>query len=218
MNKNIIYVLLGIILLLGGILFIFYDELVAFSVFSNEYINLLPGQNTITQDFELTIPLSTITKDSKLILPGYGNGLTFTWSMLIDNVGPNRMWSTSYTKNKPIIRIGNSPHIYYNPRDNILSVMVAYSETTFYSHYPIIELKDIIPINTWNKYAVVIENEKIKIYFNGKLVVNKRLTNVPIIDSTDIVLGEKTNNMVGTISDLKLYRRPYNNTEIKKIL
>ena len=209
--NNIVYLLAGI-LLIGGLIFVFYEYLYK----AASYDNYTLIENVY--EYESTIPLGKLAPNrSSLILPGYGHGLTFTWAMNLDQVGPERIWATSYSRDKPIIRIGNSPQIYYNPKYNILKVIVSYRETPFFAHYPIIELRDI-PLQSWNKYAVVIESNRVKIYFNGQLVVNKELSNIPIIDSTDIIVGEKNNNIIGKVQDLKVYFRPYDNRAIKKIL
>lgn len=210
------YYLLGGILLFGGLILIFYNNLYVPGK-KKSYV-LLPGTQSPSQDFETVIPYSLLAPDRKsIMLPDYGYGLTFTWSMYLDQVGPERIWSTSYAKDKPILRIGNSPHILYNPKYNILRVIVNYKETPFYVNYPVIELRDL-PLQKWNNYAVVIDGNSVKIYFNGNLVVNKLLANAPVIDSTDIIIGEKYNNFIGKIKDLTVYFRPYNNREIKSIL
>jgi hypothetical protein len=212
------YFLLGGILLLGGLIFIFYNDL--YVPGSKKSYTLLKGTQTISQDFESTVPYSLLAPNRASLMvddSGAGYGLSFTWSMYLEQVGPERIWSTSYAKDKPILRIGDSPHIVYNPKYNILKVIVNYKESPFYAHYPVIELRDL-PLQKWNQYSVVIDNNKVKIYFNGKLVVNKVLATVPVIDSTDIVIGEKFNNLVGKIKDLTVYFRPYDNRDIGKIL
>jgi hypothetical protein len=218
------YFLLGGLLLVGGLIFIFYNNL--YVPGSKKSYTLLSGTQTISQDFESTVPYSLLApnRDSLMVEDsnetsgtGSGYGLSFTWSMYLEQVGPERIWSTSYAKDKPILRIGDSPHIVYNPKYNILKVIVNYKESPFYAHYPVIELRDL-PLQTWNQYGVVIDNNKVKIYFNGKLVVNKVLATVPVIEATDITIGEKFNNLVGKIKDLTVYFRPYDNREISKIL
>lgn len=220
MAFNKFFFLLGGILLFGGLIFIFYDNLYVPS--NKKSYTLLSGTHSLTQDFESTIPYSLLApnRESLMFSDGAdvgGYGLSFTWSMYLVQVGPERIWSTSYAKDKPILRIGDSPHIVYNPKYNILKVIVNYKESPFYAHYPVIELRDL-PLQTWNRYGVVIDNNKVKIYFNGNLVVNKILASVPVIESTDITVGEKANNFVGRIKDLTVYFQPYDNREIKKLL
>ena len=213
--NTIVYLLAGI-LLLGGLIFVFYEYLYKPASFDN--YKLIDGVYEFDQQFESTVPLGKLAPNrSSLIMSGYGHGLTFTWAMNLDQVGPERIWATSYSRDKPIVRVGNSPQIYYNPKYNVLKVIVAYKETPFFSHYPVIELRDL-PLQAWNKYAVVIEANRVKIYFNGQLVVNKVLANIPVIESTDIIVGERNNNIIGKIQDLKVYYRPYDNRAIKNII
>jgi hypothetical protein len=216
MAVNKFYYLLGGMLLVGGLIFVFYNNL--FQPGTQKSYPLIKGSYELTQDFESTIPYSLLAPNrDSLMMPESGYGLTFTWSMYLESVGPERIWSSSYAKDKPILRIGDSPHIVYNPKYNILKVIVNYKETPFYAHYPVIELRDL-QLQTWNHYAVVIDNNKVKIYFNKKLVVNKQLATTPVIDATDIVLGQKFNNMIGKIKDLTVHFKPYDNREMKQII
>ena len=167
---------------------------------------------------ENTVFITNIVKNRKsLVAPGHGHGLSITWNMKIPNTAGEKLWHSIFSKDKPIIRIGDSPQIYYNPKYNVLRVIVKYKESPFYAHYPIIELKNI-PLQRWNNYAVVIHNNYVKIYLNKQLVINKKLPNIPEISNSDIIVGEQNNNIIGTISNLRLYFRPYDNNNIKKIL
>ena len=107
--------------------------------------------------------------------------------------------------------------LYYNPKYNVLRVIVKYKESPFYSHYPIIELKNI-PLQRWNNYIVVLHNNDVKIYLNKKLIVHKSLPNIPEVTSSNIIVGEQNNNIIGEISQLRVYFRPYNSKDIKKIM
>lgn len=213
--NNLVYLLSGV-LLIGLLIFVFYDSL--FKGGKTIKYDLITDSKTLTQDFEKRYVISEMIKDrDTLILPGYGQGLTFTWKMFIPNTMGERGWLSNFGKDKPLIRIGDSPHIYYNPKHNILKVVLKYKETPFYSHYPVIELKDI-PLQSWNHYSVVINGNIVIIYFNGKQVKNQKLNNLPIISNNDIILGEMDNNIIGNIKDLTIHFRPYNTYEIRKII
>ena len=213
--NNLVYLLAGI-LLIALLIFIFYDDL--FKGGKTIKYDLITDGKTIDQDFEKRFILSEIIPDREnMIIPGYGEGLTFTWKMFIPNTMGERGWLTNFGKDKPIIRIGDSPHIYYNPKNNVLKVVLKYKETPFYAHYPVIELKDI-PLQTWNHYAVVINGNNVVIFFNGKQVKNHKLNNIPIISNNDIILGELDNNIIGSIKDFTIHFRPYNTYEIRNII
>ncbi len=212
--NKITYLLAGI-LLLAGFIFVFYEYL--YKKGGSDSYTLINGLYTIDQNYESTVPFSKFAGTrNNIIIPGYGHGLTFAWTMYLEQVGPDRIWASSYAKDKPIFRIGTSPHIYYNPKYNILKVMVSYKETPFYAHYPVIELKDI-QLQRWNKFIVVIQDNRVKIYVNGKLVIDKHLANEPVIESSDIIIGEKFNNIIGKIRDATIYFRPYDNRDVKRI-
>lgn len=182
------------------------------------YYDLVPGILKMSQSYENTFFISNIIKDrSSIIAPGYGYGLTITWSMNIPNTVGEQFWNSSFNKDKPIIRIGESPQIYYNPKYNVLKVIVKYKESPFYAHYPIIELKNI-PLQRWNHYAVVIFNNNIKIYLNKILMINTKLPNIPEILNSDIIVGQQNNNIIGQIRNLRCYFRPFDNEKIKSIM
>lgn len=215
MAVNLAYLTSGI-LLLGVIILVFYNYFYKPGRRDREL--LLQGVHEMHDNFEQTTQISTIIKDrSEIILPGHGNGLTFNWQMYLEDPQSDRIWSTSYAKDKSILRIGDSPQITYNPKYNILKLTLKYRETPFYAHYPIIELKNI-PLRRWNSYIVVINGTQIHIYLNGKLVISKILPSDPIIASDDIILGHKNNNIQGKLSEFTVFFRPYNTQDIKLIL
>lgn len=212
--NNLVYLLAGL-LLIALLLFVFYDDLFKGGVKTK--FDLITDDKVIDQEFEKRFVLSQIVPDrDNIVLPGYGEGLTFTWKMFIPNTMGERGWLSNFGKDKPIIRIGDSPHIYYNPKNNVLKVVLKYKDTPFYAHYPVIEIKDI-PLQKWNHYTVVINGNDIVIYVNGKQIKNQKLNNIPIISNSDIILGELDNNLIGRIKDFSIHFRPYNTREIRKI-
>lgn len=183
-------------------------------------VKLIEDNKIITQTYQETIPLNKlfdINSRKSITIPGNpnGDGLTFIWNMNMPNFTSERMWFTSYSKDKPIIRLGDSPHIVYNPRDNSLKVIVKFKYTQFDHHYPIIELKDI-PLQRWNKFIVVVDTNSVKIYINGSIKIHKILKNPIIISNEDLVLGDVNNNIIGEIADMELVFIPLNNVEVNK--
>jgi hypothetical protein len=213
--NNIVYLLSGI-LLIGLLILVFYNNL--YKAGNIIKYDLITNVNNLDQDYEQRFILSNIIPDrATLVLPGYGDGLLFIWEMFIPNTMGERGWTTNFSKDKPLIRIGDSPHIYYNPKNNILKIVLKYKDTPFYAHYPVIELKDI-PLQKWNHYAVSINGNSVIIFCNGIQVKNQKLNNIPIISNNDIILGEQGNNIIGKIQNLTIHFRPYNTYEIKKLL
>lgn len=182
------------------------------------YHDFITDRMRMNENYEQTEFITDIADGRKsIMLDGFGHGITVSWNMNIPNTMGEQMWHSSFSKDKPIIRIGESPHIYYNPKYNVLRVIVKYKESPFYSHYPIIELKNV-PLQRWNNYIVVLHNNDIKIYLNKKLIVHKSLPNIPEVTSSNIIVGEQNNNIIGEISQLRVYFRPYDAKDIKKIM
>lgn len=223
---NNILALLAAILLFGGILLIFYPQLrkKASSFTSSDNTVLLSEVTEMEPEIERRIPLSKLIPEgigadcndpnaigNKLANPG----LTLTWRMFLNTPGGDRHWTTSYARDKPIIRIGKSPWITYNHKYNQLSVQLDYGQASpFYSHRPSI-VAPHVPLQAWNTWGVVINGTEVKVYLNGIQIVNKSLPLPPHLDSADIIIGEVNNNINGRLSNVKLYRTALTSAKIR---
>jgi hypothetical protein len=215
---NNLQLLLGFILAIGILVLVFYNYLYVGRVKEREY--LIRDTLDISQTYQQTIQLNElfdITSRDAITLSGTpeGEGLTFIWNMYIPYYTPERIWFTSYNKDKPILRIGDSPQIVFNPKDASLKVQVKYKSTQFTSHFPVIELKDI-PMQKWNRFIVIIKSNEVKVYLNGDTKIHKKLANPIIINNQDIEIGEINNNMIGQIRDFELVFRPLDIYEVRK--
>jgi hypothetical protein len=215
---NNLQILLIILLFIGVLTLIFYNYLYIGRIKERE--TLIKDTLDITQTFQQTIPLDKLfdlTSRESITLDGIpeGEGLTFIWSMYLPFYTPERIWFTSYDKDKPILRIGDSPQILFNPRDASLKVLVKYKSTQFTTHYPIIELKDI-PLQKWNKFIIIIKTNEVKVYLNGEIKIHKKLVNPIIINNDDIHLGEINNNIIGKISDFQILFKPLDVYQVRK--
>jgi hypothetical protein len=210
--------ILGLILFIGILVLVFYKYL--YIGISKERSYLIKDTLDINQTYQQTIQLTDlfdITSRDAITLSGTpeGEGLTFVWNMYIPYYTPERIWFTSYNKDKPILRIGDSPQIVFNPKDTSLKVQVKYKSTQFTSHFPVIELKDI-PMQKWNRFVVIVKSNEVKIYLNGNIKIHKKLANPIIINNADIDLGEVNNNIIGKISNFEIIYRPLNVYEVRK--
>lgn len=206
----------SIILFIGLIFLLYYNYF--YKPGKSLQTMLVPGELAISDDFEQTVMKPAFMPDrTEIVLPGYGNGLTFKWHMYIEEPQAEKSWATNYSRDKPLIRIGESPQILYNPKYNILKLQLKYRESPFYAHYPIIEVRDL-PLRRWNYMIITIDGPHIRVYINGKLVLNKILPNEPVITTDNITVGEQGNNFLGRIRDMQIYFRPYNTQEIRKIM
>lgn len=223
--NNLLALLAGV-LLLGGLLAIFYPQLrkTANPFANGSSTTLIDEVLEMDHDTERRIPLSKImplntaancndpnTTGNRLANPG----LTISWRMYLDTPGGDRHWTTSYSKDKPIIRIGNSPWITYNHKYNQLTVQLDYGEASpFYSHRPIIVVPHV-PLQTWNKWGVVIDGTEVKVYLNGIQVVNKHLPLPPQLDTADVIIGQNTNNIKGKLAKIKLHRTALTSAKLR---
>lgn len=215
---NNLQLLLGFILGLGILMLVFYNYLYVGRVKDREY--LIKDTIDISQKYQETIQLNKlfdIMSRDAITLSGTpeGEGLTFIWNMYIPYYTPERIWFTSYNKDKPILRIGDSPQIIFNPKDASLKIQVKYKSTQFTSHFPIIELKDI-PLQKWNRFIVIIKSNEVKVYLNGDIKIHKKLSNPIIINNEDIEIGETNNNIIGKLSDFQIVFKPLNIYEVRK--
>ena len=209
-------VVFSVILFIGLIFLLFYNYF--YKPGKQLQTMVVPGELVISDDFEQTILKPEFMPNrAEIVLPGYGNGLTFKWHMYIENPQAEKSWASNYSRDKPLLRIGESPQILYNPKYNILKLQLKYRESPFYAHYPIIEIRDI-PIRRWNYFVITIDGGHIRVYLDSRLVLNKILPNEPIITTDNITVGEQGNNFMGRIRDMQVYFRPYNTQDIQKIL
>ena len=171
------------------------------------FIDLITEEKLLDKTFNATKTIRDTIKRNKLTLPNENNTLIITWQMNLPNIGGEFYWTSNYNKDKPIIRIGNSPHIYYNAKQNKIKVITKYLYSPFANHYPLIELEDIM-LQGWNTYTVVIQNYNVRIYVNGELKLSQKLDNGIVIDdygTKNIILGEVNNNLFGKLRNFKLY-------------
>ena len=216
-SGKVIYFLLTIIILLSliyaYILYIHKDGKY------DDYVEIISSEQTLTPEFNYSKSVYDLVKRTRLTLPNEANTVIISWKMMLPNIGGEFYWTDNYNKDKPIIRIGKSPHIYYNPKQNVLKVICKYLYSPFENQFPIIEIPDIV-LQKWSTYTVLIQNSLIKVYIDGKLVLSKHLKNSIEIDdgkSVDILVGQVHNNIFGKINNLRLYFNNYEHYQLKKL-
>lgn len=212
----IIFLFIALFIFLGVY---FYLTITAKKSNMNDILHLIKDEITLNENFNYEKTILELMKRENLLLPNNANTLIITWQMFLVNSGGEFYWNTNYNKDKPIIRIGNTPHIYYNPRNNKLKVVVAYQYSPFANQYPIIELENI-ELQRWNTFTVVFsEGFKVLIYLNGELVLSRHLDNGVKLNTikTDIRIGELNNNIFGKLRDMTIYLNPMTHSQLKKI-
>lgn len=200
-------------LLIGGMVLLFLTIVIFYKYFAKSKTNemvIMTGPTNFNEKFYKEIDLP----DNLDKQYGKGHGITIMWDMYIPNASENRMFNSSFDRLKPIIRIGNSPQIYYHPKRGYLSIISKYTDNPFYSNYPEIKYEDV-KLQKWERYILVIKDRSITLFVDGKLKVASTLLNIPVIDTNNIIkLGEYNNNFQGKVRNLKIVGYPLDNKTI----
>jgi hypothetical protein len=208
-----------VIILFISIIILAYILFMQKSKFTQNHIDIIKDEQLLDRAFNINKTINDFIKRNKLTLTNTSNTIIVTWQMYLPNIGGEFYWSSNYTKDKPIIRIGISPHIYYNAKQNKLKVLTKYQYSPFDNHYPLIELENI-NLQSWNTYTVVIQNYSVRIYVNGELLISQKLDNAIIIDdykTSNLVIGELNNNLFGKIRNLSLYFDELSHNKLSKL-
>ena len=200
---------IGLLILFAAFILFFRKKV--FSIKRVKHYQLIDEELNIKQDYQKNINIGSIIGGTKTRFTenGEGHGLSVYFDIYLENAQGHKGWTSQYDKHKPILRIGNSPHIYVNHKTGMLVVMLQYKDNPYYSHYPQIEVE--LPHQKWTKVLVVIDGRYVNIYYDDKLIKSAKLGNVPYLHLTDdsvVVIGEQDNNMQGKIRDLRLYYSP----------
>lgn len=215
MNENTIYYMIGFLVLLYLIIVVYYNYLYKNT---EKEITILKGPTKFKEEYQEKLDINALTKNKELLDNyGKGHGLTLIWEMYIPNNPPNKFYNSSFNKLKPIVKFGDSPQIYYHPKQGYLSIILKYTDNPFYSNYPEIKIEDI-KLQKWEKYILVIQDRNINLFINNKLVASKTLMNIPYIYLFEgINFGEINNNFLGIIKNMKLLTRALTIKEIKNL-
>lgn len=210
MNKSFDYgdFVIIIIILLGTFLYLYSGVL--FGFMKKENYPLVEENVKMDEDYQENVNMASIIGGKKVAFndEGEGHGLSIYWEMYLENSQGNKGWNSRYDKLKPILKIGDTPHIYIDHKRSMLVVSLQYKDNPYHSHYPNIE----VPIShqKWNSFLVVIDNRNVNIYLNNDLVKSVNLGNIPRLHTTAdsiVQVGELNNNIKGEIRNLKLYYR-----------
>ena len=206
-NKG--YFLIGIFLIIVIFVYNFKSSITSWfsSTTSSKVYTLISSNTPITQDFSITNTISSIVGSSNPPIPSPdgGNAITIKCELKIPNNTSNDGWSSSFLSLKPIIKIGSSPSILYNPKDGVLVFVVLYRDNPYYPHY--IQIPIDLPLQTWNTIIFTVNNRDVKIYLNGTIIKYTKLDNTAVISTNpnDLVsVGQENNNIIGNIRNLNI--------------
>ncbi len=170
---------------------------------------LMEGTKNIDKDFE------KLVLSNQIMLPDIKNGddlgMSFAFKIFIDNAMENRNWGRRFDQLKSIIKY--SPSIHYHPLENYFSFGVEVKDNVQFVSIQSVKYIDP-PLQTWLSIVVIFSSNRIQVYSNGELVVNKKLRNPPIFKSKDLNVGEKNNNFFGKLGPVLFWPYPLNPTEV----
>ena len=124
-------------------------------------------------------------------IPDMGESLIFGYSfwLYIDNIGSSGNWESSFMEEKQIINRGDSPSIYYKPKDNTLIVKIKTGEDNLETFV----LNKVLQSQKWLHICVVLETRNLDIYIDGKMNRSFILKEVPKLNNNDIYIFDSGN-------------------------
>lgn len=208
-NKYGGYVIISVIIFLAFFLYLYSGQITALwssTTNSGEY-KIIKGQITPTQEFSEHMTIAELTSSNQtLTAAGIGRAITINVDLHIDNTISNDGWGSSFLSLKPIIKIGESPCLYYSPKDSKLVLVVKYKDNPYYPHYQNIDID--FPLQKWTSISATVNNRNIRVYMDGTLVKFINMDNTAVIsnDFNDIIkVGEINNNIQGNIRNLSIW-------------
>ena len=147
------------------------------------------------------------------------NNISISMDIKLPYIYSNKGWNKTYQSYKPIIKFGNSPVISYNPYNHQIILSILYKDNPNVVRVQNIYFNDVF-IEKWMNIIFVIENRKVKIYLNKKLVKYDILDGVPMLQLSDnhlVKMGEYKNNLNGYINNITLYMKALTTQEINKL-
>lgn len=220
MNSTVLYISSVIVLLIAmvAVYYIYYYLPNTHNV--NKYkVNILSTETVFNNDYENAMQVANlITTRNSLYVPKLGYGLTFSWEMFIPNLSGNDIWNKGFNILKPIITMNDSPQISYHPKKNYLSIVLKYRDNPFRAQYAEIKF-DKIKQQKWSKYILVINGRTIQLYIDGVLSSAQFLPSLPVIYdiNSEIILGQKDNNFLGTVRNVVMIPFPVSYSDIQLI-
>ena len=202
-NRNTGYYILAISILII-IVVIIYNNKIIFK--PKRSMSLLDVGETIRFDetTEITKSISSLPGISNNLFDiGKGYKLEISFNIKIPNTSGSENFHSNYKIDKPIIRFGNSPTIYFNHYDNKMKIFIAYNNFKGVRNNYVFEYR--LHLQKWNHILFSINGKNVNFVINGVNVKNQLLNFWPIITTNlndNVVIGEKYNNIVGEIKDI----------------
>ena len=211
-SKNVysyFVIYLGILIILGILFWLLYKYF--FPNYKKNVVKLFNKKKKMDNDFEVAIMSSEINLPD--IKKNDEYGITFAFKIYLENAMENENWGKRVDQLKPIINY--SPGVYYHPFDNYFEFNVELKDNIQMNSYQSIKYVNP-PLQKWLSIIVVYTSNRILVYSNQELVINKKLKNPPIFKKDILKIGEKNNNIKGILGNVLFWGYPLSKSEIQK--
>lgn len=197
----------GVLLLI--IMFIILTVKYFKTTFKKDPITLLDKVVTLNPDFvkkysSNEIPLPNLEKGDEL-------GITFAFKVYLENAMENEKWGRRFDQLKSIINY--YPSVRYHPYENYLEFGVEIRDNIQMNSFQTVKYQDP-PLQKWLNIIAVYNSNRIIVYINNEMVINKKLKNPPILTPRPLQVGELNNNIMGKLGPVYYWPYPLNSDEI----
>jgi hypothetical protein len=152
---------------------------------------------------------------NEIVLPdlekGDELGITFGFRVFLENAMENEKWGRRFDQLKSIINF--SPSVRYHPYDNYLEFGVEIRDNIQMSSFQTVRYDDP-PLQKWLNIIVVYNANRIIVYLDKEMILNKKLKNPPIIKPKPLSVGEQNNNIKGFLGPVYYWNYPLKYDEI----
>lgn len=150
------------------------------------------------------IPLPNLEKGDEL-------GVTFAFKVYLENAMENEKWGRRFDQLKSIINY--YPSVRYHPYENYLEFGVEIRDNIQMNSFQTVKYKDP-PLQKWLNIVAVYTSNRIIVYINNEMVINKKLKNPPILTPRPLQVGELNNNIMGQLGPVYYWPYSLNSDEI----
>ena len=202
MNKKIIGVILGLVILACILYFVFRSR--------RKHSVFVKSPQFLVDDYNKSF------SQDKIYNSEHGIKYTYLFCIYINNMPENGNWHSNYTDKKGIVSHFNSPNIFYLPDKHILEINVGYKDPdNTISKYQF-DIEDLL-FQKWIHIGLVVKNRYASVFVNGKMIKATYLPNVPWFPNRTLYLGQKDNNFNGYIGYFEYFNDALSSDEIMKI-
>jgi hypothetical protein len=203
------YIITSIIIFIAFFLYLYSAQIAMWwNTRSGEALTytIIKNEMNFKQDYSERLTIGERTQNTRLLTSAdTGRAITIKCDLHVLNTISNDGWASSFYTLKPIIKIGESPSLFFSPKDSKLVLVVKYKDNPYFPHLLNIDVD--FPLQRWTSIIVNVNDRDVRIFLDGVLLRFTKLDNTAIISNSynDIIsVGEKNNNIQGSIRNLAL--------------